>query len=398
MQSTWLRSPSSRRRAPTARAVCPPMPASTSSNTSVASRRGRVRDAHDREHHARELAARGDLAQRRRRARRGWRDQELDGVAAGRARLALAERDLEAGVAHRQRARAARATAAAQPRRRRARAARSAPRVPLELRARASQALGRLPRRARPRRRPARRGARAQRVACSSTASMLPPCLRISALERREALFDRLEREPAAPARVTSSRPARRSRAARRRGPAASIASARSALGERVERADRRRERVAGARPRRRAAGRAPGASAPPRRGERLGARRGGGRSSASRRRSRSRAASSSLVLALVGCDARRSRRARTRAGRARARARRRARAARSSRALELAHAARAAPRRRAGARLLGAAEAVEDLELGGRRASACGARAGRRRRAARRRGRAGRRPPPSAR
>src|SRR5439155_700996 len=36
MQTTWRPSASSRRRSPTARAVCPPMPASTSSKTSVA--------------------------------------------------------------------------------------------------------------------------------------------------------------------------------------------------------------------------------------------------------------------------------------------------------------------------------------------------------------------------
>ena len=71
MQTTWRPSASSRSRSPTARAVWPPMPASTSSKTSVAPPPG-VGDAHQREHHARELAARRDVAQRRRRARPGW--------------------------------------------------------------------------------------------------------------------------------------------------------------------------------------------------------------------------------------------------------------------------------------------------------------------------------------
>ncbi len=59
--------------------------------------------AHDREHHPRELAAGGDLAQRPRRDPGVRRDQELDGVASGRPGLARAQRDLEGCVGHRQR-------------------------------------------------------------------------------------------------------------------------------------------------------------------------------------------------------------------------------------------------------------------------------------------------------
>ena len=64
MHSTWRPAASSRSFSPTVRAVAPPTPASTSSNTTVG---GAVRgggDAHQREHHARQLAAGSDLAQR----------------------------------------------------------------------------------------------------------------------------------------------------------------------------------------------------------------------------------------------------------------------------------------------------------------------------------------------
>ena len=73
-----------RRCSPTARAVWPPIPASISSNTSSgvagapSPARGpwaAVRDAQQRQHHPRELAARGDLAQRPRRHARVRRDQ-----------------------------------------------------------------------------------------------------------------------------------------------------------------------------------------------------------------------------------------------------------------------------------------------------------------------------------
>ena len=63
MHSTCRSPASPRRRSPTARAVWPPTPESTSSNTSVcvAARAG---DGHQREHHPRELAARRALADR----------------------------------------------------------------------------------------------------------------------------------------------------------------------------------------------------------------------------------------------------------------------------------------------------------------------------------------------
>ena len=81
---TWRPSASARSCSPTARAVWPPMPASTSSKTSVAGA-GLGGDAHQREHHARELAARRRLAQRAGGHAGVRRDQELDLVAAGRA-------------------------------------------------------------------------------------------------------------------------------------------------------------------------------------------------------------------------------------------------------------------------------------------------------------------------
>src|SRR5271166_428750 len=88
MHRTCLRSLSSRRRAPTARAVCPPMPASTSSKTSVVS--------------PAELAAGGDLPHRTRRHARVRGDQELDRVGSARAGLGFADAHLEARLAHRE--------------------------------------------------------------------------------------------------------------------------------------------------------------------------------------------------------------------------------------------------------------------------------------------------------
>ncbi len=69
----------------------------------AARRRGTTRHRGEREHHARELAAGSDLAQRAGRHAGVRRDQELDRVAARRARLARGERDREGGVRHRQR-------------------------------------------------------------------------------------------------------------------------------------------------------------------------------------------------------------------------------------------------------------------------------------------------------
>ena len=66
-------------------------------------RRCGVGDAHDREHHPRELAAGGDLPQRPGRHAGVGRDHELDRVGARWPRLALAEHHLEARLPHRQR-------------------------------------------------------------------------------------------------------------------------------------------------------------------------------------------------------------------------------------------------------------------------------------------------------
>ena len=200
---TWRPSASARSCSPTARAVWPPMPASTSSNTSVA--RARLGgDAHQRQHHARELAARGGLAQRARRARRGW---ARSGTRPRRRRVgpgvvARRERDLERRALHRQLGepvahRLGQRRAAAS-----ARASRSARRAPSASSARAasSSRLGVLERLLGARR--ARRGARGTRSACSSTAAIVPPCLRFEPVEQRQALLDLVE-----PARRGASMP-----------------------------------------------------------------------------------------------------------------------------------------------------------------------------------------------
>ena len=102
MQMTWRPPASARSWSPTARAVWPPMPASTSSKTSVAGP-GLGRHAHQREHHARELAARRDVAQRAGRDAGVRRDHELDVVGAARARLvAVGQARLEARAVHRE--------------------------------------------------------------------------------------------------------------------------------------------------------------------------------------------------------------------------------------------------------------------------------------------------------
>ena len=177
MQTTWRPAASARSCSPTARAVCPPMPASTSSKTSVAGP-GRGGDAHQREHHARELAARRRLAQRARRHAGVGGDQELDLVGAGRAgRLARRQADGEAGALHRELGEAL-ADRVRQPR------ARGRPRVVQRRRVLGEHAARRLQRAARPPRAPPRRP-RARRAAartpraCSSTAAIVPPCLRL---------------------------------------------------------------------------------------------------------------------------------------------------------------------------------------------------------------------------
>ena len=99
------------------------------------------------------------------------------------------------------------------------------------------------------------------------------------------------------------------------------------------------------------------------------------------------------LGLVRVGRDRLDLRRARSGTGRGRARATRRARAARRARRSSRSASRWAARYALAQRQVLGAGEAVEDLQPGPRRSSACGARAGRRRRAAGRRAASGRRP-----
>ena len=97
---------------PTARAVLPPTPASTSSKTTVGAPPARRRDAHQRQHHARELAAGGDLAQPPgRHARLGAIMSSTESAPRGPNRAAAAlgagsrspSDDLERGLRHRQR-------------------------------------------------------------------------------------------------------------------------------------------------------------------------------------------------------------------------------------------------------------------------------------------------------
>ena len=72
MQSTWKRSPSRCSRAPTTSATAPPMPASTSSKMSVLPGRVGRGERFQREHDARQLAARRDARQRPAAPRPDW--------------------------------------------------------------------------------------------------------------------------------------------------------------------------------------------------------------------------------------------------------------------------------------------------------------------------------------
>ena len=177
MQTTWRPSESARSRSPTARAVAPPTPASTSSKTTVPASCG-GRDAHQREHDPRQLPARGGLAQRPGRDAGVGPDQELDRVA---------PRPGSGSSARRPPPRTSRPRAPA----RRAPPPRARPGSPRCAR-RASHAAWpplRPAPRSRPRARcssrpvassaPASRSRSArQRSACSSTAAIVPPCFR----------------------------------------------------------------------------------------------------------------------------------------------------------------------------------------------------------------------------
>ena len=317
MQMTWRPVASARSCSPTARAVWPPMPASTSSNTSVAPplpAAGRV--AHQRQHHARQLAAGGDLAHRRRRARRGWaRSGTPPPSAPAGPGSRASRRDLERRAVHRQlgeplaHRRRQRGAAAA-------RAARSSRRPSRARRARASPA----------RRSPLQRDLGAGQLVAARAAALRvrehrrdrPAVLALQPLEHRQALLDRVELaglgvEAFAVAAQLAGEVLGLSASARQRSASASSSAvdARDA----VQARGGRRQQRAGAAARSSAAT----ASAPPSAAPR----------SASRWRRRSRSREQLGAPRPRRRRPPRSRRARTRAGRARARARPPARAAR---------------------------------------------------------------------
>ena len=251
MQRTWRPSPSARSRSPTTRAVLPPIPASISSKTSVPAPAARA-EAAQRQHHPRELAAGGGVAQRRRLDPGVGRDAQLD-------RLAPVRRRSRRGAAP-ARPRAWRPAIAS-------RSSSAATRFSSGPAASARPALSCSPsslaRAARPRPappRPRRRGPPApssrsisarQRSAWASTDSTLPPCLRSSrsiassrssiAGEPPGVGLDPLERSRAArrrrrPARPRARRAARRSRRAPGSTPADALQQ-RFGLGQRRRRA-----------------------------------------------------------------------------------------------------------------------------------------------------------------
>ena len=105
MQSTWNRSPSARSVAPTTSATRPPMPASTSSKMSVFPRRVGHGQRLQREHDARQLAARHDPRERAQVLAGIGRDVELGRVDAALApgvgrQLPGVEPHLEARAGH----------------------------------------------------------------------------------------------------------------------------------------------------------------------------------------------------------------------------------------------------------------------------------------------------------
>ena len=98
--STWWSAPSAASASPTATAAVPPIPASTSSNTSVPAVGAGEHEA-QRQHRPRQLAARRHPAERQQRRTRVGGEQELD-VVAGMVVGRLADLDGDRGVAHRQ--------------------------------------------------------------------------------------------------------------------------------------------------------------------------------------------------------------------------------------------------------------------------------------------------------
>ena len=382
---TWRPAASVRSCSPTARAVWPPMPASTSSKTSVP--RARLgRDAHEREHDAGELAARGGLAQRARGHARVRRDEELDLVAAARA-VGLARRQprLEARALHRQLGEHARPPRSASPAAAVSRAARSsAARASSSARTSASAA-----------RRVLERLLGARELVAPRAAG-----LRVREHRRDRAAVLALEPVERGQPLLDLVQPPRRG--VHRLAVAAQLAGDVVGLDARARRRGRPARR---ARRRRRASPPAPpdaaasAAAAPPSplSGASASIPPAAASRSPSRWRSRSRSATSDACSSSVGAE--RLDLADLPLEQVQLPV---ARAGALAQRLELGQqrplARVAPPRTPRAAPPARPAEAVEDLELRRGRASACGARAARRTRAAPRRGRAGRRPSPSGR
>ena len=350
MQMTWRPAASARSCSPTARAVWPPMPASTSSKTSVA-RPGLGRDAHQREHHPRELAARRGLAQRAGRARRG---SARSGTRPRRRRVgpklvAVAQRGLERRAVHRQRGEPlAHRLGELAPGRR---AGRAQLRGALGSSARASPSarLGALERLLGADELVA---ARAARLGVGEHRGDRAAVLALQAVQQRQALLDLVQ-----PARRRPRRP-RRSGAARGRGPRprAPAPATRSASASSSASTPRTDSSAREAAPRC-----ATGGALVAR--HRLHPARGGRRRSASTWRSRSRSAASDASSSSLGsgasisCSSHSSRSSSR--SRAPARSRSSSSAPRSSRSRAYAAPNARQPR---GVRL--AAEAVQDLQL----------------------------------
>ncbi len=163
-----------------------------------------VGDAQQRQHHPRELAARGDLAQRAGGQAGVGRDHQLDRVGA-RGPQPSSRRAARPRTARR----ASRARPAARGRPRRAPAPRAAALAQLLRPAARSSSRRRRarprPPRARSRRARARRAARGSARRGASTSAIEPPCLRSQPREQRQALLDLLEAPGPAPSQRASS-------------------------------------------------------------------------------------------------------------------------------------------------------------------------------------------------
>ena len=382
MQTTWRPRPGrAAARPPRARCArrCPRRPRRTRASRCAPS----LRDAHQREHHARQLAAGGDVAQRRGRNARVRRDQELGRVQRRSARArARRQRDLERRGLHGQVGQAL-AHRGGQLRRG------LRPRRAQLLAAGAQVGPGDLELGRRPLQRllgPRQLGvARTAASAWASTAAIDPPCLRArrSMTPRRSSAASSAPGLGVEPFGVAQQLAGDVVGLDRQRPPA------------RRERVERRVHPVDAVQPR------------AARREQRRHARPVVGRRRPGRRRARRRAARSGGAGARARRAARpprpptgrppRSRPARTAAGPARAPARRPARAAPPARppARGRARGPRRTPRAPRGA---SRRRTRRGPPAATRRASGAGARAGRRTTASPRRSRAGRRPRPSAR